>query len=67
MSDDRTFLWLYEQLAILQRKVEALEGKCEQLRCDNVKPTLLCPSRREFDELQNRVAQLEPPSKNREI
>ena len=44
--------------AILQR-VERVEGKCEQLRIENMKPTMLFPDRREFGELLDRVKKLE--------
>ena len=41
------------------KRVERVEGKCEQLRIENMKPTTLFPDRREFGELLDRVKKLE--------
>jgi|GEM_PF-3666004 len=57
-TDDRLFL-LEREAKELNRRVERLEGLAEQFRRETIHPTLLFPSRREFDELKQRVARLD--------
>ena len=63
-SDDQSFEWLYDQLKLLSKRVERLEGKCEQLRSERGLSSLTCPTRREFEDLQARFERLERPREN---
>jgi hypothetical protein len=59
-SDDASFHWLYKQIRELTQRLERVEGKCEQLRCESIQPGN--PDRREFQALESRVARLENPT-----
>jgi hypothetical protein len=59
MLDDDAYKFFQEQLTLLVRRAERLEGKVEQLRAEAIRPGLMFPNRREFQQLDERVKKLE--------
>jgi hypothetical protein len=59
MNDDHAFNFLRQQLTLLARRVERLEGKVEQLRVESIPPGLVYPTRRDFQQLEERMRKLE--------
>ena len=65
MPDEIAIDRLKQEFSQLLRRVERLEGRLEQLRVQTIHPSLLFPSRRDFDELKERVGRLETPKPKR--
>src|SRR5437870_1837732 len=59
MSEDASFEWLVQQLRQLLNRVERCEGKMAQLEATSIRPGLSIPSRRELQQLDERVNKLE--------
>ena len=58
-SEDASFEWLMQQLGHVLKRVERCEGKLAQLQATSMQPGLLVPNRREFQQLEDRIRQLE--------
>ena len=61
MTKDDAFDFLHHQLKLLARRIEHLEGKVAQLHAESIRPGLMIPTRREFQQLEERVQKLETP------
>ena len=59
MPTDDAYDFFRQQLTQLSRRVERLEGKVEQMRSESIRPGLIFPNRREFQQLDDRVKNLE--------
>ena len=59
MPNDDAYEFFRKQLRLLADRVVRLEGKVEQLRAEAIRPGLVYPTRREFQQLEDRMKQLE--------
>lgn len=63
MPNDDAFEFLHQQLTLLAKRVERLEGKVAQLHAQSILPGPMSSTRREFDVLEQRIAKLEKSSR----
>ena len=59
MLEDDAYKFFWKEMKTLLKRVEDLEGQLEQLRAEKVRPSLVCPTRREFQQLEERVKKLD--------
>jgi hypothetical protein len=59
MIEDDAYKFFWKQLKALAKRVEDLEEQLAGLQAEKIRPSLVCPTRREFQQLEDRVKKLD--------
>ena len=59
MLEDDAYKFFWKHLTALKTRVEDVEKQLAELRAEKIRPGLVCPTRREFQKLEDRVTKLD--------
>lgn len=59
MLEDDAYKFFWKELTALRKRVEDIEGQLADLQAEKIRPSLVCPTRREFQTLEDRVRKLD--------